>query len=479
MAAFLIVTLVYLWFVTYGTWRLFEPESFGQFQDAQARSLLAGRLDVPQEAIGPEAFIVNGKYYGYFGLTPTLLRLPLILLFPRAEDGTWSRSSMLAACLLTLASAYLLLRAVRRLHGGPADRLGERLAGAGFVLLTGLGSTNICLASRAFVYHEALMWGAAFGLLFYYLVVRYCLRPGKGTLAAASAASLLCVLARSTIGLGTLLTCAGMVLTLLVLRKPSGEGGGGGGILARLRGRRWDAAVLGIGILCTLSACMAVNYLKFGTPLESLPIRYHTAFIQKPEWLRQIGGKCFHVENLPFNAYSYFIKPGLRAGPTLPWIAPTERPVWPSAPAVLGCEPTVSLPAGMPALCLLSVLGLGSALAGRRPRILLGPMLAALAAGGPMLLATAVTQRYEHDPFPFLALTAAFGLDAVLSLPKAWHRAAALLGLAPLLCAGTYINSAFSLYYERDFIWGVAPERRAEYKEWGKRIQAWQCGDSR
>jgi hypothetical protein len=48
------------------------PEFFPQagflesFYDAQAQSLLHGRIDVPPEAIATEAFMRNGKAYGYF-----------------------------------------------------------------------------------------------------------------------------------------------------------------------------------------------------------------------------------------------------------------------------------------------------------------------------------------------------------------------------------------------------------------------------
>ncbi len=39
--------IVCAWFVTWGDWKFFEPEDFCGFYDAQARSLIEGRLDVP------------------------------------------------------------------------------------------------------------------------------------------------------------------------------------------------------------------------------------------------------------------------------------------------------------------------------------------------------------------------------------------------------------------------------------------------
>jgi hypothetical protein len=483
LPAFLLVMLVYLWLVTYGTWQVFEPESFGQFQDAQAKSLLKGRLDVPRDAIANEVFIVNGKYYGYFGITPALLRLPLMLLFPGVEEGAWSRSSMAAACLLTLVASCLLLNAVRSLAGRRADGFSEKTARLAFVILVGLGSTNIFLACRAFVYHESLMWGAALGLLFYYLIIRYCISPNTLTLFAASAVSLLCVLARSTIGMGTLVTSALLALALAFSNKTlwptvpaqntPAEPSPGGQAVTRVR-TKWDAAVLGVGILCALSLYMLINYLKFGTTLDGVPIRYHIAFLENPRILKQIDNKCFHLENLPFNIYSYLIRPGFSTSSTFPWLRPSERHVWPSVTKVLGCEPMISLPVCMPVFCILSIAGLYSTTVGRftGTRLVLIPVLGALAAGFPMLCATGVTQRYLHDLFPFLVLASTFGLSSILSLPAARHRLGAGLVLFPLLCASIYINFAFSLYYQRVFIWGVAEARRAEFREWGKQIQA-------
>src|SRR5215470_16076828 len=75
--------LVLCWFVTLGDWDFFPPAGMlEEFYDAQAQSLLEGHIDVPADAIGPEAFVHGGKSYGYFGPTPALLRLPLEMLMP-------------------------------------------------------------------------------------------------------------------------------------------------------------------------------------------------------------------------------------------------------------------------------------------------------------------------------------------------------------------------------------------------------------
>src|SRR4029077_18993727 len=88
--SFLVALIVCAWFVTWGDWKFFEPEDFCSFYDAQARSLIEGRLDVPAAAIGSEAFTFQGKTYGYFGIGPALLRIPLVIASPKL-DGLWSR----------------------------------------------------------------------------------------------------------------------------------------------------------------------------------------------------------------------------------------------------------------------------------------------------------------------------------------------------------------------------------------------------
>ncbi len=78
LVAALIATFGFTWLVTLGSFRFNAREIFGNFYDHQAVSLFAGRLDVPGDAIGGEAFEAHGKLYGYFGPTPALLRLPLV-----------------------------------------------------------------------------------------------------------------------------------------------------------------------------------------------------------------------------------------------------------------------------------------------------------------------------------------------------------------------------------------------------------------
>src|SRR5205085_6048683 len=163
LPSFFVSLIVWCWFVTWGDWKFFQPEEFCGFYDAYARSILHGHFDVPRSAIGLEAFSFEGKTYGYFGIAPALLRVPLVLIFPNM-DGQWSRLMMLLAAAISLICAYALLRMFR----GPEREVttGERVLDSIFILAAGIGSTLVFLVGRSYTFHEALIWSSAFALLF-------------------------------------------------------------------------------------------------------------------------------------------------------------------------------------------------------------------------------------------------------------------------------------------------------------------------
>ena len=162
LPSFLASLIVWCWFVTWGDWKFFQPEEFCGFYDAYARSILHGHFDVPRSAIGLEAFTFEGKTYGYFGIAPALLRIPLVLIFPNM-DGQWSRVMMLVAATISLICAYALLRTFR--DSGRDLTTGERILHSVFIVAAGIGSTVVFLIGRSYTFHEALIWSGAFALL--------------------------------------------------------------------------------------------------------------------------------------------------------------------------------------------------------------------------------------------------------------------------------------------------------------------------
>jgi hypothetical protein len=487
--AFVVVLAVSTWLVTQGTWRVWDEEPYGAYADALARSLLEGRLDVPLLAVGGESFTYRGKYYCYWGVTPALLRLPAVRWWP-AMAGRWSRTSYLLACLLTLLASCGVLRTLRRLAGAAAPAP-SRAADSLFVLLVGLGSTLTFLAGRAFNYHEAPVWAGALALAYYWAVLSYLLRPRLLPLLAALVCSVLCVQARATVGLGPVLTSTllGGVLLLLAWRGRHGaEAAAGAWGLAR----RWlgvaavrrpfaHALVLAAGAALSVGSYMLGNYLKFGTVLDGVPLRYAGAYIARPDILARFGGRLLQLGNFRINAAAYLGRCALAGHPTFPWLKFTAPTILSGGEKHLGAEPFTGLPSCMPAFCVLALLGVAALVRGRpagaRSAVL--PAAGALVGGLPVFFMYYVTHRYLHDLFPFLVLAAALGLNAALCWRRPVARRAALLTLAALTLAGVYVNCAGALFYQREQIWGTPEERRAEFRRTGRQLQellGW-CGN--
>ncbi len=480
--------------VTGFTFRLFETESFGQFYDYQVAGLLQGRLDVPEAALGAESFVYDGKHYGYFGPTPALLRLPFAL--TGAGFGRLSRLSLLTAYLASLAGAYaLLLVATRRLAGAgswPARRHVVLLVGG-----AGLGSTLFFLASRAYLYHEAILWGVAFALGSTWGTLQWLDAPGRHRWwLLALAGGVLSVHARPPTGLfalGVLGTAAAWIAWGVGRARP-------------LRGRavpalvttgtqRRDAAAtpagrsapsppepdapaasallvpLAVGVLAVLGVLSfnGLSYLKFRS-FDGAPLRYHVQY--HPERIAAIEGRNFHPGNLPYGFANYTWRPNftLRASFPFFFIHGCDPVLYPGARIDLA-ENVLPLPYSMPALVFLAGAGAWFGLyrwpAARTP-------LAVVAAGAlPMALAlcaaVAVSQRYTADFVPALIAAAAFG-TAALTIPG--HRTRRFLGLlaVTLTVLAAAVTLAITLHYQGEVVWGVPAEVTARYAEWRETV---------
>jgi hypothetical protein len=222
VAAAAIACFGYAWLVTLGTFRFNEPEVFGSFYDYQAASLLAGRLDVPEEAIGGEAFEVRGKFYGYFGPTPALLRMPFTAF--GVAFGKLSRGLMFAYFIASLIAAYLILREARRAIRPTTDTESDEPPSAFATLIlvgsVGWGSTIFFLGSRGLIFHEAILAGIAFALWSVWCSLRHLGAPAGRWWIGALASGVASVHARPPTGLFAL-TLLGVVAIAMWWRGPN------------------------------------------------------------------------------------------------------------------------------------------------------------------------------------------------------------------------------------------------------------------
>ena len=104
---------------------LTQSRTFGDVFDLQARAMLQGHLAVPDGSLGFEGFVVDGQTYAYFGIFPSLLRIPLFLVTDRL-DGRLTAFSMIVAYGVALWSATALVARTRALL-----RPGQAWTGAG------------------------------------------------------------------------------------------------------------------------------------------------------------------------------------------------------------------------------------------------------------------------------------------------------------------------------------------------------------
>jgi hypothetical protein len=489
----LAAALLFVWMLNLGRIDFFQTQRFGgTFFDEQARALADGHWDLPTTNLGPEAYIVDGKAYIYFGPVPALLRFPVLAVTDEL-DGRLTQVSMLAAWIVAMFFAARLGWQVRGLVRGdrPVGTF-EVWATGLFALMLGAGSSLLFLASRAWVYHETLLWGVAFAIAAYDTLLRFLRRPHAWLLAATGGLSAAALLTRPAVGLGP--TVALGVVTL-------------GGLVAALRPslaprlREWGFTpadrvgagwVAGLAAACVVPVMLyaSVNYIKF-EQLFGIPFETQTQNLideTREETLAASGGTLFNVRALPTTTLQLLRPDAIRPTRLFPF---AEFP--PPAP-VIGdvkfdlVDRASSLPVAMPVLVLLSIAGLILLLRPRRggpagsdpasdpgPALLRAPAIGAAVGGGTSLLIIYVAHRYTADFIPLLLLLGLVGGNWLFrrwetaGAADGWSRAAAI-ALVALVGWGVYVNGALALTYQR-LVSSVGDlTARAELVDWQVQI---------
>lgn len=455
--------LLLAWIVTAGDWDFFPKADFLEsFFDAQAQSLLHGRIDVPPEAIGGEAFMRQGKAYGYFGPTPALMRLPLELLLP-GMYGRWGPVSMLLASALTLGMLLLLMR---RLESRFPPRCGHGLRNAlraVLILAAALGSTNFFVSTEHKVYQESIVWGSALALAQAVFLACYLMSPKTRWLALSCAAGFLAFFARVSSGAGPLFSLLLLVAAWLVpsVRFRAFFAGPG---LPRRAGVAFSATLLASAVVWA-----GLNYWKYGQVFTSQPVALNRQFDQ--ERLQRVKGNLVSLYNLPVTLPAYLSPGSIEFKPRFPWAFLTK-----GDPALARrfpkahfdtFEPFASLPAGMPELFLAAIAGTAICLARRRKELweFRAPMCGALAGCAVIFTFGYISYRYLHDMFPWLAMGSAVAVAVLPSIPgKALRRGLATLFVAAAVYA-IGVNFAFALRWQRYYCYPIRPEKHIAYSD--------------
>jgi hypothetical protein len=449
LAAFLVL-LYACWLVSGGTWNLVAPEAISGFYDAQARALLDGRWDVECHIISSEALRVGDKCYGYFGPVPGLARVPLLYLFP-AMDGLWGRLSRVIATLISFSLAYAVMGHIFQASG--VGRSMSSVVGATLFASAAItATTSIFLLSPAFIFHEAIAWGAVFTTAGLYQLSRHLQGRGMAALYWASSFAFLAVQTRANIGFGLLAAIFAMSFLMLAGQVLEGSGVSGRATKNLQKAFRIDPAnrpellwthygsVMAICLIIAVSP-FAVALWKWGS-LSLLPLDIHQQLINDPARSNRTMGSFVQLSNMIYLGRHYFTLFSMKSAAVFPYF---DMGPWDWDPERFdgtgfdGGEPFLSIPVALPLFVLLSMSGMIAMIRLEWARHLRLPVLGGMCGGLSILFVAGVSHRYLHDLWPFLIITGGAGV-AVLWQLKGRPRVVAGGLMAVLIVYGCYVS---------------------------------------
>lgn len=454
-AAVALTSIPYLWVLwdmfTGGVDPLRSEKIGGNFYDLQGRAILGGHLWLPNGALGIEAFVHAGRQFTYFGVFPSLIRIPFLLV-THSLDGRLTAPSMLASWLLTAIFSSLLIWRVRVMGRGDAA-LGRAEASALAIVvgtITG-GSVLVYLAATPWVFDEDFAWSVALALGSLFALLGVLERPSRRRFVGAGVMVLLASLDRAPIAYGLELGAIGIAVWFAWFSKHRDDP----------KRHEWAVCALAVALV-PLAVAGAINTAKFGSPF-ALPMAsqvWTSVNAHRRAFLAANGGRAFSFGFLPSTLAAYMNPAGLHFSSVFPYIEMPTTPARAVAGAVLDqTYPTSSVPASMPLLFLLGCWGLVTIARPRPPgQLHLARIPAAGAAAGcaGVLLWGYIAGRYLSDFLPVLVLTAAVGLVDIWRRLEGRPRRARTIALSAFAALGVFgvaANTLLSLTPEGD-AWG-------------------------
>jgi hypothetical protein len=404
------------------------------FYDLQARAMLHGHLYLANGALGIEGFVHAGRTYTYFGLFPSIIRMP-ILLVTSILDGKLTATYVLLAWLLTGLFAALLLWRVRFLVRGHSVMGRAEATAFGVLMATVMGGTIwMLLAATPYVFNEDLAWSVCLTVGSIFALLGVIERPSWGRVIGSGVLILCANLDRSTTGWACVVGAAFIAVWFLL-----GLGG--------RENRRWFFPVLGAGLVPLAIGC-AVNYSKFGVlfGVSNVDQVWTHVNAYRRRFLAANHGAEEGTIFVPTNALAYFRPDGLRFTSVFPFVTLPATP-----PTALGgvlfdrLYRTDSLPASTPLLFLLSIWGVVTAFRPKsiekvaRTRLLL---LASGSAGAALLLWGYIAPRYLGDFVPFLVLASAVAVADIFRRLEGHQRSVRVGAVATLALVAVFSIAA-------------------------------------
>ncbi|EPR42106.1 hypothetical protein dsx2_2893 [Desulfovibrio sp. X2] len=268
--------------ITDGTFDFFGVSRFGFAYNHYLLSILHGRLDIPPEVLGREAFYdAAGRAYAYYGVFPAFLRLPF-LPFLDLTAVCVSRAVVFACVAATgLLAQSLVRRTVRAATAG--NRLDLGLLASGSVLVW-FASPVTFLFGNASIYHETVVTGLLGVVVFAWLVLDDLLvkgrpRPASPVLLAVIAGVVLHC--RPTLAIG-LYVCVGAFCLLNALDTYAAERGQGRGAAASAaRALLSPRGVLLPMLVLFAFGCVVLfmNWVRWGNMFTSAPMERYGYYL--------------------------------------------------------------------------------------------------------------------------------------------------------------------------------------------------------
>lgn len=272
----------------------------GRFFVEQANSMLNGYFWVPETALPIECFFVDGKCTGYYGIFPSLLRIPFVLVFGATIPELNAVFISIAAGIALWAALNLCLRV---LHMGPSGTGRNNSIAMVLVALTlGPGSV-LFLIFDPYVYQESIMWSVAGVLVAANLYWRWVHERRTWQIIGIAVACACSAGSRPTTAFVGLLLLLGIAVTFY--REKT------------LRNR----TALGLIALSVLPLLMSfgVLILKMGTPQQDFS-KYESKAAMQNVADKNNGSLGYSARYVPTTMFMYLRPDALRFSTEWPWI---------------------------------------------------------------------------------------------------------------------------------------------------------------
>ena len=413
-----------------------EPVRYGLTFNSMIDYLARLRFDIDPSIILHEGFLRDGHTYSYFGVTPALLRLPLLILPRFAGVDFTVISCAVAASIAAIAQLAAVRRA--RLAMGDVPYAGRITALAMAIFIFGGPQLQFL---RPSVFQEALNWASAIAAIFVAMAFRWCIDvPGRQPRHLTAMATLagLCLLTRVSTSIGLYAACGGIMLPGVVAAL--GKNGGRAAILATFRMVLSPLLIL----LLWAAICATVNYQRWASPLTFQDYKYYNSLLpDDPVFTVLNNYGYFNFRRIPF-ALSYFFVPVwaiIGSDGHFLFRAPQDRLFY-----IIELPPATFL-ASDPLLCFIACLGAGWLWRGQSAWIdAAAARLAAIGLALPgllMLMAIAITFRYRMEFYPFFEFLALFGLFGLArrfaARPRSLTRICATMAVISIVSAHAFL----------------------------------------